>query len=59
MDDLESQLLKFPRGTHDDQIDSCQMLFSMYELQPNAQKLFNRPKYTFDKFGRPTLNALA
>ncbi len=34
-DELELELKRFPRGKHDDIIDSEQMLYSMYELQPN------------------------
>lgn len=35
MDELEFELKRFPRGRHDDIMDSEQMLYSMYELVPN------------------------
>lgn len=35
---IESQLLKFPRGTHDDAIDSLQMLFDLYKLNAITQQ---------------------
>jgi phage terminase large subunit-like protein len=35
MEELEYQLERFPRGKHDDIIDALQMLYNMYELQPN------------------------
>jgi len=34
---LEKQLLTFPRGKHDDVIDSLQMVYDLYTLQPNVQ----------------------
>lgn len=34
-EELEAQLKKFPRGKHDDIIDSLQMVYNLYELQPN------------------------
>jgi len=54
MRELESQLMKFPRGTHDDVADSVQMLFSLYELQPNAS-LSNTPVIKYDAQGLPFL----
>jgi len=33
--ELENELKKFPRGKHDDMIDVLQMVYNMYELQPN------------------------
>lgn len=35
LDQLELELKRFPRGKNDDAIDSLQMLYSLYELQPN------------------------
>jgi phage terminase large subunit-like protein len=36
MNDLETEMIRFPRGKHDDLIDAMQMLYSMYELTPNV-----------------------
>lgn len=36
MDELELELKRFPKGKHDDIIDAEQMLYDMYELQPNT-----------------------
>lgn len=36
MHELENELVRFPRGKHDDIIDAEQMLYDMYELQPNT-----------------------
>ena len=36
MEELELELKRFPRGRHDDIVDSLQMLYSMYEISPNA-----------------------
>lgn len=36
MDDLEQELKRFPKWKHDDMIDALQMLYSLYELQPNV-----------------------
>ena len=35
-EELEHELKRFPRGKHDDIIDSLQMLYNMYELVPNT-----------------------
>jgi predicted phage terminase large subunit-like protein len=50
---LESQLMKFPRGKHDDCPDSLQMLYYMYELMPHTSKMFKMPKIVFDKYWQP------
>jgi phage terminase large subunit-like protein len=34
MDELELQLKRFPRGKHDDIVDSLQMVYEMIELHP-------------------------
>jgi len=52
MDELEKQLLQFPRGKHDDIIDSEQMLYDLYALQPNTNS-FQRVRIEYDQFGRP------
>ena len=54
MDALEHELLRFPRGKHDDVIDSEQMLYDMYTLHPNTvNKVDFRIEY--DNFGRPII----
>lgn len=50
---LESQLMKFPRGKHDDCPDSLQMLYYMYDLMPHTTKMFKMPKTKYDKYGNP------
>ena len=35
-EELEHELKRFPRGKHDDIVDSLQMLYNMYELVPNT-----------------------
>jgi predicted phage terminase large subunit-like protein len=37
MEELEHELLRFPRGRHDDVIDALQMAYSMYEISPNTK----------------------
>jgi phage terminase large subunit-like protein len=51
---IEKQLLSFPRGKHDDIIDSLQMLYDMYTLQPNVQTRHKAIKVTYHN-GRPIL----
>jgi phage terminase large subunit-like protein len=36
MESLENELRRFPRWKHDDIVDSLQMVYSLYELQPNS-----------------------
>ena len=36
MYELEAELKRFPRGKHDDIIDAEQMLYDLYQLQPNS-----------------------
>jgi len=55
-DELEKQLIKFPRGSHDDMVDSTQMLYNMYELQPNIKRP-NKIRIEHDRFGRPKIIA--
>ena len=50
MYELEQQLKKFPRGKHDDIIDAEQMLYSMYELQPNTKSFTNSISMEWDEF---------
>lgn len=53
MDKFEKQLVEFPRGKHDDVIDAVQMLYNMYELQPNTINKFEVPKIRYDTSWRP------
>lgn len=57
MDKLESQLISFPKGKHDDVADALQMVLHMYELQPNTANMTvgTNFKLEFDSFGRPIL----
>lgn len=54
MDELEFELKRFPRGRHDDIIDSEQMLYSMYEVMPNAKK-YKDISIQYDNNGSPIL----
>lgn len=51
---LEKQLLHFPRGKFDDVIDSLQMLYDMYTLQPNVQTRHRPIKVSYFN-GKPVL----
>ena len=52
MQELEQQLIRFPRGKHDDVCDSVQMLYSIY--QPRAGTTdYERPHFEYDQLGRP------
>ncbi len=44
MDELELELKRFPRGKHDDIIDAEQMLYDLYQIQPNS---INRAELRF------------
>lgn len=52
---LEKQLLTFPRGKHDDVIDSLQLMYDMYTLQPNIERK-HRPLSVTYKNGRPIMS---
>lgn len=52
---LEKQLLTFPRGKHDDIIDSLQMVYDLYTLQPNVQTRHRGIKVTYHN-GKPVLS---
>lgn len=56
MDDLELQLIRFPRGKHDDIIDSLQMLYNMYELQPNTWISYSNFRVYHDQYWVPYIN---
>jgi len=57
MDDLELELKRFPRGKHDDIIDSLQMLYNMYELQPNNWARHNMNfKVEYDQYWIPYIS---
>ena len=53
MEKLETQLMKFPRGRHDDCPDGLQMALYLYELQPQSNKIYKMPEIKFNKFGMP------
>lgn len=53
MEELELELKRFPRGKHDDIIDSLQMLYNMYELQPNTGIVYHDFKIKYDLNGTP------
>jgi len=55
MEKLETQLMKFPRGRHDDCPDWLQMALYLYELQPNSWKMYKMPEIKFNKFGMPVM----
>lgn len=55
MAELEQELLKFPRGRNDDMIDALQMLYNMYELQPNVNITQNQIQIKYDHNWRPFL----
>lgn len=57
MPELENELKRFPRGKHDDIIDALQMLYDLYELQPNSVTKDFNIKIEYDKFGRPIYNS--
>lgn len=50
MDELELELKRFPRGKHDDIIDAEQMLYDLYELQPNTINIKNEFKMDRDQY---------
>lgn len=54
-DDLERELVQFPRGTHDDCADALQMLYNMYELQPNTNTQPTKINFSYDSYGRPQI----
>lgn len=56
MDELELELKRFPRGKHDDIIDSLQMLYSMYELQPNTWIVKNKFVVKYDNYWIPYID---
>ena len=58
MHQLEQQLLRFPRGRHDDIIDSLSMLYEIHN--PGFATKFRRSliKPTYDRLGRPRYNKM-
>lgn len=52
---MEKQLLTFPRGKHDDVIDSLQMVYDLYTLQPNTHTRHRWIKVTYHNW-RPVLS---
>lgn len=57
MEELENELTRFPKWRHDDIIDAEQMLYDLYELQPNTINKQNI-EIKYDNFGRPVLVGL-
>ena len=55
LEKLEEQLLKFPRGRHDDCPDSLQMALYLYELMPNAISAYKVPKIIYWRNGMPII----
>jgi phage terminase large subunit-like protein len=50
MDELELELKRFPRGKHDDIIDAEQMLYDLYQLQPNSISRLDEFKMERDQY---------
>ncbi len=55
MDELELEEKRFPRGKHDDIVDSLQMCYDLYQLQPNATRFRNEIQMSRDQFGNPII----
>lgn len=55
MVELESELKRFPRWKNDDIIDSLQMLYDMYTLQPNSVAWSNDITIEYDRFWKPVV----
>lgn len=55
-DELENELKKFPRGKHDDIIDSLQMCYNLYELQPNSKAFRTNIRIEYDYNGNPIIH---
>jgi predicted phage terminase large subunit-like protein len=55
MDVLEMELKRFPRWKHDDIIDSCQMLYSMYSISPNNKAFKDDISIKYDEMWRPIM----
>lgn len=53
MDELENEILRFPKWRNDDRVDSLQMLYSMYELHPNIQTINSNLEIKYDEYGSP------
>lgn len=54
-DMLEAQLLKFPRGKHDDYPDWLQLALYLYELRPWTGKRYKMPTVRMNKYWFPVL----
>lgn len=50
---LEEQLLKFPKGRHDDLPDALQYVMELYTLQPNTGSPYAIKSVSYDPYGRP------
>ena len=56
MTELELQLIKFPRGKHDDIIDALQMFYELKVIQPVGQSMQYKPATRFNADGLPIYN---
>lgn len=50
---LETQLKKFPRGAHDDIIDTLQMLYSLYVVRSAPMDSFKNVQVQYNELGQP------
>ena len=50
---LETQLKKFPRGAHDDIIDTLQMLYTLYSVRTSITDSYDNILIQYDELGRP------
>lgn len=55
LEDLEKELIAFPRGKHDDCPDSLQMALYMQDLTPNTTSFFKKPIIKYDSYGMPII----
>ncbi len=55
MEELENELMKFPRWRHDDRCDWLQMALYLYELQPWLNKVYKIPQVKYNKFWLPVI----
>lgn len=55
LQDLEKELVEFPRGKHDDCPDCLQMCLYMQDLTPNTHSFFNKPNIQYDMNWMPKI----
>lgn len=56
MHELEAELKRFPKWRHDDIIDAEQMLYNMYELQPNTGLIRTDFRIEWDQYWQPIMH---